>query len=124
MRTVGDIMAWFPGLKRDLDVDEKEPVAPVGGFMARELVMPGGRIRLSPTQLAAYAAVLWYDASAHSTTPVVAEFSFRLPAKATKASRFTATEARAAYRAFLTGLALNTWTAPRQQTKTAYVYER
>ena len=71
-----------------------------------------------------YAAVLWYDASAHSTTPVVAEFSFRHPAEATQAPRFTATEARAAYRAFRTALDLDAWIAPRQQTKTAYVHER
>jgi hypothetical protein len=122
--TVGDIMALFPGLKSDLDVDEKEPVTPVGGFMARELVLTGGRLRLGTVQVAECAAVLWYDASAHSTTPVVADFSFRHPAEATKAPRFTATEARAAYRAFRTALALDAWIAPRQQTKTAYVYER
>jgi hypothetical protein len=124
VRTVGDIMAWFPGLKLDLEVDKKEPVTPVGGFMARELVMTGGRLHFGGAQIAECAAVLWYDASEHSTMPVVAEFSFRHPAEATKAASFTAPEARAAYRAFRTALALDAWVAPRQQTKTAYVYER
>ena len=122
--TVGDIVALFPGLKADLDVDEKEPVTPIGGFMARELVLTGGRLRLGTVQVAEYTAVLWYDASTHSATPVAAESSFRHPADATKSPRFTATETRAAYRAFRTALALDTWMAPKQQTKTAYVHER
>ena len=91
--------------------------------MARELVMTGGRLRLGTVQVAECAAVLWYDASTHSATPVVVEFSFRHPADATKPPRFTATETRAAYRAFRTALALDTWIAPKHQTKTAYVHE-
>jgi len=82
-----DMHAAKKRLKKTETKFEKDikPVAPVGGFMAREAVVTAGRLRLGTVQVAECAAVLWYDASAHSTTPVVAEFSFRHPAEATKA---------------------------------------
>ncbi|HIE95002.1 MAG TPA: hypothetical protein EYQ83_19845 [Acidobacteria bacterium] len=41
--TVGDIVALFPDLGKQLDVTLDESVAPVGGFTAREVVLEGGR---------------------------------------------------------------------------------
>jgi len=52
----------------------------------------------------------------------VAEFSFRHPRKDATDPRFTATEARAAFRAFHAALDLDDWADTTQQTKTAYVY--
>ena len=99
-----------------------EPVAPVSGFTARELVLEGGRTSLSGQQVAECAVVIWYNGSADPTTPVVAEFSFRHPRKDATDPRFTATEARAAFRAFHAALDLDDWADTTQQTKTAYVY--
>jgi hypothetical protein len=120
--TVGDIVALFPDLGKQLDVTLDEPVAPVSGFTARDLVLEGGRISLSGQQVAECAVVIWYDRSANPTTPVVAEFSFRHPRKHATDPRFTATEARVACRAFHAALDLDDWAATTQQTKTAYVY--
>ena len=115
-------MALFPDLVKQLDVTLDEPMAPVSGFTARELVLEGGRTNLSGQQVAECAVVIWYNGSADPTTPVVAEFSFRHPRKDATDPRFTATEARAAFRAFHAALDLDDWADTTQQTKTAYVY--
>ena len=125
-RTVGDIVALFPNLGKHVQGSLDEPLKQVGSFTAREVVLDGAKVKLGEDEWAKCGLVVWYEAAGSGTRPVVPEFSFRHKEKADEAeeTRFTAAEARTAFRVFRRAIGLTDWAAldsrQRPPTSTAW----
>ena len=114
----------YPDLPKQLDDYKKaEPITQVGKFRARELVISGADFQIGkkPKVEAECALVVWYNAKAGASKPVVAEFSFHY---GDDKERYPGKVAQRAYEVFecLKGPALKKWVDPKSKTKTAYVY--
>ena len=122
--TLDDLTYLFPDLSKRLDsVDGRLTLAEVNGFTARELVVTGGRLKISAKSKAIVecALIVWYDQQGSSTEPEAVEFSYRY---GNPAGRYGGKVARRAFDIFATVQSeLTTWLDPNPRTKTAFVYD-
>lgn len=123
LEAMRDPVKFFPSLKTWLDTyDKKEPLEPVGGFTAQELVITGGHVSLPPDVAVECALVVWYDQTADpQIQPKVVEFSFRY---GDDEESYSGETALAAYRVFarLQEELTDSWVSRDTPTKTAFVY--
>ena len=129
VKTMGDIVALYPGIEESLECYEPdEKVTRVGDFTARELVITGGdkdadfEVQSDPKVEAECALVVWYDLGGSNAEPIIAEFSFRY---GDKKERYPAEMVQRAYESFQRLQdELSEWLDPESMTKTASVYGR
>ena len=77
---LGRLLRIFPSLSRRLDEHHRKlPLAPIGGFTARELVITGPTFQIGrgPAVAAECALIVWYDDDKIARGPQAVEFSFR-----------------------------------------------
>jgi hypothetical protein len=114
----------FPGLgKRLARYRKRERLEIVGGFTAREVVVTGGRFRISrsPRREAECALIVWHDADGEDRMPAVVEFSFRWGNGKGKYPGEASQRAMDAFR-MLQEERLSGWVDGAAGTKTAFVY--
>ncbi len=125
LNKLNDIGELYPDLKKQLKSYQKNlPIALVGGFNARELVITGADFQIGkgPKVEAECVLVVWYDDSCGEDMPVVVEFSFKYE---NEREEYDGEVAQRAYDVFgrLQNM-LGKWVDSEGQTKTSYVYSR
>jgi hypothetical protein len=123
-RDLGDLAHLFPDIRVRLpDFAEREPVAVVHDFTAREVVIGGGSVKIGkhPGVDAECALIVWYDHGGRNDTPVAVEFSYRY---GDKDEHYGGAMARRAFETFqMLQSDLTRWVDPNPRTKTAFVYQ-
>ncbi|HEY7188614.1 MAG TPA: hypothetical protein VH436_18785 [Vicinamibacterales bacterium] len=114
----------FPSLSRRL-VDEKArvPLAAIGGFTARELVITGTTFQIGrgPKVVAECALIVWYDDEKISRGPQAVEFSYRY---GSRKEQYGGGPARRAFAIFKALQSLDAWVDPHPRTKTRFVLDK
>jgi hypothetical protein len=120
---LGEAARMFPGLaNRVSGFRDGLALSAVDGFVARELVITGGSLRLgrNPDVDAESALIVWYDNARRSTKPVAVELSYRYGDDNEEYEGTTALRAYDVFDALRTQL--SKWVDPNARTKTALVY--
>ncbi|MBX7103687.1 MAG: hypothetical protein K1X57_06375 [Gemmataceae bacterium] len=120
VKHVGDL---FPGFRTAFrGFREDDPLAVVGDFTARELVIGGGSLYLGK-RYGVYAScvlVVWHDHRKDAGDPAVAEFSFKYGDKGEAYGGGTVRRAYDAFQSLQT--TMPDWIDTDSKTKTAFVY--
>jgi hypothetical protein len=114
----------FPSLSRRLDdARGRVPLASIGGFTARELVITGTTFQIGrgPRVAAECALIVWYDDDNVGDGPQAVEFSFRY---GNRKEQYGGGPARRAFTIFKTLQSLSAWIDPHPRTKTRFVLDK
>jgi hypothetical protein len=121
---LGRLLRIFPSLSRRLDEHHRKlPLAPIGGFTARELVITGPTFQIGrgPAVAAECALIVWYDDDNIGKGPQAVEFSFRY---GNRKEEYGGGPARRAFAVFTTLQSMTTWIDPHPRTKTRFVLDK
>jgi len=114
----------FPTLSRRLvDENARFPLAAIGGFTARELVITGTTFQIGrgPKVVAECALIVWYDDDKVGRGPQAVEFSYRY---GNRKEQYGGGPARRAFAIFKALQALDAWIDPHPRTKTRFVLDK
>jgi hypothetical protein len=119
---VDHVVELFPGCSDHLrGIRSGDPIAIVGEFTARELVLEGGSLLLGKRDAEAECAmVIWHDDDDPATPPVCAEFSFKYGGEDEDYRGSVARDAHDVLSLLHTDLP--DWAHSEPKTKTAFVY--
>jgi len=116
LKTLGDIVRLYPGLKEShFDLDES--INLVSGLMITEKLYKGAKVDLGKKN-GKFTLTLWYI-SPDSTSPVIAEISFKYGDADENYSKKVVTRAK---RLFEMMQGMSDWVAKTSSTKTAFVF--
>lgn len=131
LKTVGDIVELFPGLKeelfpelKELDIFLKSPVKKVNGFTAHEVVLEAGQIKFGKEEKASVKVCFsfWYLFERAEGFPLIGEFSFDYNADNNNED-FSIEVIMGANQFFVALQKQVGWLDFNNTTKTAYAYE-
>lgn len=118
------LVKLFPSLSRRVDrTTAKVPLAAIGNFTARELVITGTTFQIGrgPKVEAECALIVWYDDEKVGRGPQAVEFSFRY---GNPKEDYGGGPARRAFAIFTALQSLDAWIDPHPRTKTRFVLDK
>jgi hypothetical protein len=121
---LGALVRIFPSLSRRLEDEHRRlPLAAIGGFTARELVITGPTVQIGrgPKVAAECALIVWYDDDTIGDGPQAVEFSYRY---GNRKEDYGGGPARRAFAIFEILQSLKTWIDPHPRTKTRFVLDK